>query len=127
MARIDSPPAPSTVSGTTALLARCLRVGGATQPKAELRLTKGGGLLHVQVSEVIARRLGHHLYEEIQLTGNATWRTDTWEIVDFQVETVAEFKRIAPSIAFRELAEVAGDALKDSDVWTLAIRGSDEE
>ena len=81
----------------------------------------------MQVSEVIARRLGHHLYEEIQLTGNATWRTDTWEIVDFQVETVAEFKRIAPSIAFRELAEVAGDALKDSDVWTLAIRGSDEE
>jgi hypothetical protein len=123
---VDAPAAPVTISGTTTLLARCLRVGGATQPKAELRLTQGGNLLHVKVSEIIARHLGHHLYEEILLAGTATWRTDTWNVVNFKVESVSEFNRVAPAVAFRELAEAAGDTLNDANAWELVKNEHDD-
>lgn len=124
---VDAPAALATISGTTTLLARCLRVGGATQPKAELRLTQGGHLLHVKVSEIIARHLGKHLYDEVLLAGLATWRTDTWEVTDFRVKSVSEFNRVTPSVAFRELAEQAGDILDDADAWQLVINGREEK
>jgi hypothetical protein len=113
---VDAPRTPGTTTGTTTLLARCLRVGGVAQPKAVLRLIQGN-LLHIKVSEEMARELGRHLYDEIVLTGTATWRTDTWAIIDFKIKNISKFERVAPAVAFRELAEAAGGALDHVDAW----------
>jgi hypothetical protein len=121
---VDASRPPGTTSGTTTLLARCLRVGGATQPTAELRLIQGS-LLNIKVSEEMARELGRHLYDEIVLTGIATWRTDTWTIIDFKIKSISKFDRVAPAVAFRELAEAAGDALDHVDAWELVQQGCD--
>lgn len=52
----DNPvPSPdsSFLSGTTTLYGRCLTVGGATRPRAQIRLS-GGQLLHIDLSEALA-------------------------------------------------------------------------
>lgn len=107
---ISPPPTPTMLSGSTVLLARCLRVGGATTPKAELRVVQGGRLINPDVSEKIAKELGHHLYEEVLVEGIAKWDTRTWEIKEFTVKAIYEFDRIDPKLAVRELAEAAAGA-----------------
>ncbi len=103
---VHAPVKPSEITGTTTLIARCLRVGGV-MPKAELRLHNRTELLYVDVTEEIAKALGKKLYEEVVLEGKATWRKDVWQVIDFQVASVSEFRRVDPHLAFKELSEVA--------------------
>lgn len=103
-----APPSPPTMlTGTVTLLARCLRVGGATRPKVELRLVQGGRLLNPDVSEELAKQLGRRLYEEVVVEGTAKWDTRTWELVDLVIKRVQDFDRVDPKLAMRELAEAA--------------------
>jgi hypothetical protein len=124
---VSPPPEPSIVHGTTTLLARCLRVGGATSPKAEVRLAKGGPLLHLSISESLAKQLGKRLYEEVLLHGTASWDSRSWELTAFHVEKITDFERLAPSAAFRELSDKAGDAWDNVDVleFVKSQRGED--
>ena len=101
---IDPPPGPIRVSGSTNILGRCLRVGGV-EPKAEIRVTKDQKLLHVAISEDIARELAKRLYEEVILDGQATWNAETWEIEDFKVAGVQPYIKRLPSEAFNKLSE----------------------
>lgn len=103
---IRLPTEPPRVKGTTSLLARCLRVGGV-RPRAELRLSKGQELLYVDVTEDVARQLGKRLYDQVVLEGKATWRADTWEVVGFTVTSVAEFQKVSPDLAMKQLSEAA--------------------
>jgi hypothetical protein len=123
--RVSSPPKPVEVLGHTSILARCLRVGGATKPRAELRVVQGGSLLHVGVTEAVAKSLGKRLYEEVILHGQARWNAGTRELVDFRIEKVEEFARTDPQAAFDELARKAGDVLDDVDAegFVRSIRG----
>jgi hypothetical protein len=123
--KVPPPPKPVEISGKTSILARCLRVGGATKPKAELRVVQGGALLHVGVSETIAKALGRHLYEEAILHGRARWNSKTQELVEFEIERVEEFARTDPQAAFDELARSAGTAWDDIDAeeFVRSIRG----
>jgi hypothetical protein len=101
------PGRPISVEGTTTLYGRCLRVGGAGQPKAEVRLQNASKLLHIELSEVLAKELATKLYEEVALEGAATWDAESWEIQDFRVTRVTSFRRTDPAAVFRELAEAA--------------------
>jgi hypothetical protein len=105
---VPAPPEPTKIRGTTTLLARCLRVGGATVPKAEIRLSQTGELLYVAVSEEIARALGRRLYDEVALEGTATWDAETWKILDFRITRATDFTRVEPHKAMEELAQTAG-------------------
>jgi hypothetical protein len=91
------------ISGGTELLARCLRVGGATVPHAELRLSNHR-LLHVEVTELVARELGKRLYDEIVLSGVAEWDATDGEIRAFKVQAVTAFRAVPVDVAFKELA-----------------------
>ena len=102
---VPPPPRPSEAHGDTTILARCLRVGGV-KPKAELRLHTGE-LLYPDISEVVAKELGKHLYEEVVVKATATWRTDTWQVIDLQIDSISSFRRVDPVLAFRELTEAA--------------------
>jgi hypothetical protein len=106
---VTRPAPPTMLTGTATVLARCLRVGGV-KPKAELRLVQGGRLLNPDVSEELAKQLGHRLYEEVVVEGTAKWDTRTWEMVDLVVTRIHEFNRVDPRLAMRELAEAANGA-----------------
>jgi hypothetical protein len=115
--RPDHVPAPETRSslmGGTTVLARCLRVGGATRPKAELRLV-GGKLLHVEVSEGVARELGKRLYDEVVLSGDAVWDAHSGELREFKVQSVSTFRKVPVTDAFAELARAARGRLDELD------------
>jgi hypothetical protein len=113
------------ISGGTELLARCLRVGGATVPRAELRLSNHK-LLHVEVSESVARELGKRLYDEIVLRGIAEWDATDGEIRAFKVEGVTAFRSVPVDLAFKELAAAARgrwDGI-DAESFVRAVRGT---
>lgn len=101
------PGRPTYVEGTTTLYGRCLRVGGAGQPKAEVRLQNASKLLHVELSETLAKELATKLYEEVALEGAATWDAESWEIQDFRVTRVTSFRRSDLVAVFQELADAA--------------------
>lgn len=102
------------VSGSTNILARCLRVGGVT-PKAEIRTLKDNKLLHVVISETLAKELAKRLYEVVSLEGRATWSAETWEIKDFQVSAVQPYQKMPISNAFNELRETTKGHWDDVD------------
>jgi hypothetical protein len=123
------PPAkPTYVEGTTTLYGRCLRVGGAGQPKAEVRLPNTTKLLHVDLSEALAKELATKLYEEVALEGTATWEVDSWEIQDFRVNRVTSYRKSDPVAAFKELAEAAKGRWDDveASAYVHSLRTDDE-
>jgi hypothetical protein len=111
---VDPPAQRRTISGSTSLLARCLRVGGATTPTAELRLPNKR-LLYVQVLESVARELGKRLYDQVVLSGEAVWDARDGELREFKVKEVSSFQDVPVDIAFKELASKARGRWDDVD------------
>jgi hypothetical protein len=103
-----------SISGGTSLLARCLRVGGATRPRAELRLSSHR-LLHVEVTESAARELGKRLYDEVVLSGIAVWDAMDHDLIEFKVTDVNSFRAVPVQTGFNELANAAGSRWEDID------------
>lgn len=123
---VDSVPSPAerpVVRGTTTLLARCLRAGGVT-PKAELRLVDSPELLHIEVTEAIARDLGHRLYDEVVLHGDAEWDTKSLELQAFRATSVSTFYRVPVTDGFAQLAELARGRWNevDADAFVANVR-----
>lgn len=113
------PPAVQEIKGATTILAHCMRVGGV-KPRAELRLPNRETLLHVDITEGIAKQL--RVYEDVVLAGQATWDAATWEIVDFAVTAVSPFQSTPVDVSFRELARAAGEAWVGVDVDEFVAR-----
>ena len=101
--------------GTSTIFGRCIRVGGA-EPKVDVRLPNRSRLLHVEVTEEMARRLAKNLYDNIAMTGEATWERDTWFIVNFRATSVVNIQSGTPLQAFKELGEMVGEKWKGIDV-----------
>lgn len=131
-ARIESKRLPEAVDhapveGTTTIYGRCLRVGGATKPKAEIRLTSSSKILNVELSESDAKELATRLYEEVILEGRVTWDIATWEIQSFRVSHITPYRQTDPVIAFKELAEAAQDRWDGVDAveYVRTLRSDD--
>lgn len=122
---IPSPSSPVMVSGSTNILARCLRVGGVT-PKAEIRVLKGDKILHVVIDEDMAKELAKRLYDVVVLEGQATWNAETWEIRDFSVSGVQPYRKIPISSAFSELQETTSGSWEgvDAVAYVGKLRGA---
>ena len=103
--QVPAPPTPAVASGTTTVYGRCIRVGGVI-PRAEIRL-EAGGLLHISVSERMAKDLAVRLYELVCIEGTALWRTADWSLQDFTATRVLPFRSTDPADAFERLAEAA--------------------
>lgn len=112
-------PIPNPVSpyikGTSTIFGRCIRVGGS-EPKVDVRLPNRSRLLHVEVTEEMARRLARNLYDNVAMTGEATWERDTWFIVNFRATSVVNIQSGTPLQAFKELGEMVGEKWKGIDV-----------
>lgn len=124
---VDPPTQRRTLSGSTTLLARCLRVGGATTPMAELRLPSKQ-LLYVQVTENVARELGKRLYDQVVLSGDAVWDAKDGELQEFKVKEVSSFRGVPIDIAFKELASASRGRWDqvDAESFVKRVRESGE-
>ncbi len=116
-----------SVEGTSTIYGRCLRVGGATKPKAEIRLSSSGQILNVELSETEAKELAKRLYEEVILEGRATWDVETWEVERFRVSHITPYRQTDPALAFKELAEAAHGQWKGVDAaeYVRSLRSED--
>lgn len=79
------------VTGEKTLTGRVERVGGATEPKCILRVANLSRLLYCKVdasSPSILRDLAAHLYQDVVVTGVATWVRFNWRVVDFEIRSV---------------------------------------
>ncbi|RYD21742.1 MAG: hypothetical protein EOP88_10350 [Verrucomicrobiaceae bacterium] len=88
--------------GDSSLVGEVIGVGGIS-PKVKLKLGTGRSI-SCETSEVIAKELGHRLYETVHCFGTATWDNETLEVLKFQIREVGEFKRVKVSRAFEDLA-----------------------
>ncbi len=103
---IPAAPAPRDVRGTSTVYGRLVRVGGES-PKAQVKLDSGL-MLFVDLDESQACELGHRLYQEIGLQGEAVWNGETLEMTSFSVRRVLTYRRSDVVHAFEQLAAAAG-------------------
>lgn len=112
------------LEGETVLYGRVIRVGGVT-PKAVLRITEKV-TIHCDVTEQLAKDLGHRLYSWVGLKGKAIWNTENYLIESFKGEGVTGYQETPLSKGIAELSSLAGKYLKDKTdvVKTIAeLRG----
>lgn len=116
------------VRGETVLYARCERVGGV-QPAASIRTLADNVRLTVVLPTDIVKELAGHLYEVVAFEGQATWRTDTWELIGFKPRGFQPQPKASVSESFRRLAEAAGStwAVIDPVEFVRQLRSEGDE
>lgn len=102
------------VKGETDVYGIVERVGGATKPKAFLRLPDGKGL-SMLINKELARELGQWIYSWVCLTGEAEWNEKTNELVSFKVKEVSEYAHRPVDQVMKELSEEFGKFFEDID------------
>ncbi len=116
--------------GETSILGTVKRVGGVEKTMCALRLPGQRNLLYCRVTSAeVARQLGRYLYQEVELSGLATWLTSDWRLVAFQIASVKRSKRIDLQSAFGKLYELGGKAWNEVDnpeALIRQLRGDDE-
>lgn len=100
-------PAREEICGTTTFYGTCLRVGGAKEPKAEIRPLRGGRAVNVSLTEDMAKQLGRRLYEQVAVSGEATWRVRTWEVLDFRVTRMLPYNPTGAVEGFARLRKIS--------------------
>lgn len=116
-----------TAQGDTTIYGRLIRVGGVG-PRATL-LTPDGKHLHVELSESMAVALASsgRLHEDVGIEGGATWRVDTWEILEFRAQRITAYRPDKTNLVetFEALAKAAGDRWEgvDAERFVAGLRG----
>jgi hypothetical protein len=99
------------IEGETSIFGTVKRVGGVTRMRCSVRIPSQDRLLYCRVEGGdLSRRLGKHLYEDVLLTGKATWLRSSWRIVEFVVKSVSQPKQGNIVEAFDELRKAGGSA-----------------
>ena len=112
-------------SGDTVIFGKLERIGGAT-PKARLRISEHEAV-SCSISLDLAKTLASKLYEHVGLSGKATWNSETWSLVSFNVQSITQYEGGSIKEAFQELADAAGDAWADVPNVTAYIRSLRED
>jgi hypothetical protein len=88
----DRPPfgAPFT-RGSTSQLVYVTRVGGEPQPTATVRLPDDERITAQLESKSIAEKLAAHLYQFVEVRGDAKWSTDTWKLKRLLIREVGPY------------------------------------
>ena len=121
-------PAPTVISGTTTIYGHCVRVGGARTPRAELRLGNRR-TIDVHLSQELAKELGKILYEEVAITGEATWDAEDWSIRSLEATRIMPYRPTDLLVAFDELADLSKGRWGNVDAseYVRVLRSEDSE
>lgn len=111
------------VTGETTIVGTVERAGGATETRCLLRVPGRRRGLYCDVKDqALARRLGHHLYEEIAATGTATWIHRTWRIHAFTINDFTQPRLGSVSEAIEELRSAGLNAWDEVDAPEKYLR-----
>lgn len=111
------------ISGETSLYGEITRVGGA-EPRIQFK-TLDGKIIYCDTSKLIAKKAGTKLYSKVELRGLAEWNSETFEIENFNVFDISDYKTSLPSEAFEELSNLIGssfDNVQDVNRFASEIR-----
>ena len=99
----------ATQQGQTTVYGELIRIGGATEPKAAVRMDDGKSLA-ISVSEEQAKELAPQLYKRIGLSGIARWQSQDWAIKEFKLERILPYQETPFNEAMQALREAAAPA-----------------
>lgn len=114
-----------TISSDSVIFGNLERIGGV-RPMARIRISEHE-VISCSVSYDLAKSLASRLYENIGLTGRATWNTQNWSMTTFEIHNITQYEGGSIKDAFRELANAAGDAWSDIDDVKEYIRSLRED
>jgi hypothetical protein len=114
-----------TFSSDSVVFGKLERIGGK-KPMARIRISEHDAL-SCSISLDLAKTLATRLYENVGLTGRATWNTETWSLIAFNIHGITPYEGGPIKEAFRELAEAAGDAWADVEDVKTYIRSLRED
>ncbi len=100
------------VSGETTISGRVERVGGATELHCGLRVQQQSErmlICRVESTDV-ARQLGQHLYDDVIVSGEATWYRRNWRLRSFSIRSMHQLKRGSILEAIGALRGAGGSA-----------------
>lgn len=119
------------VVAETSITGRVERVGGATSQRAALRLPQQPDKLvycHIEdgEDEKLCRLLGQHLYEDVTVTGTATWYRKSWRLKTFTIKSVEGPPQSGLALAFKKLRDAGGkawDSIPNPEAFLQEVRG----
>ena len=99
------------LKGETVLYGKIERIGGASALKCGLRIPGRKRMLICDIaSKELAQKLGQNLYENVGVSGNATWMRATWSVLEFQISSFTKPMRKPMIDFFIDLRKAGGDA-----------------
>jgi len=101
------------ISGSTELFGQCIQVGGVS-PKVRVKLADGK-IIPAQTTMNTAKEVAMHLYEDVLVSGEATWDAESWAIVGFQLIALKSYDLPNPITAFQKLADLVGKSWEGVD------------
>ncbi len=121
-------PEPLAIEEATTIYGLLLRLGGK-RPIATLQTSRQE--VRCNVTEEQARELGMYLYQEIGVTGVATWNVGTMKIEQFDVQAIIAPRQYQTwEEALPRLHEAFGKYfadIPDSVAWVRSLRDDDSE
>lgn len=73
------------VHGPTSVYATLERIGGVTEPRCALRVPDQHRLVFCDVSGKLVREMGRYLYQDIVVSGEATWLRCNWHLKGLKI------------------------------------------
>jgi len=115
--------------GTTTILGELVRVGGATTPRAEIRL-QDSTLIHIDMTREIAKQVSGRLYDHISIEGDAIWRVSDWKMLEFRARRITGYRpgEVSLTRTFEDLAEASEGRWDniDAEKYINAMRDGEE-
>jgi len=117
------------IKGDTSVFARIERVGGATEMHCGIRIASQPRkmvICHVADSDLI-RKLGQYMYQNVLLSGHATWLRRSKHLKYFNVTSFEKPKIGSIRDALNRIHEAGGkawDRIKDPDAKIAEMRGT---
>ena len=101
------------IKGETTIYGKIERVGGA-EPRIVFK-DHADNKIYFEVTEDIAKQLAAKLYEEIALTGTATWDKKTYRVVDFKVTGITDLNKKSLIETFTEIQDIISNNWEEFD------------
>jgi hypothetical protein len=116
------------VRGTTSVYGRLERIGGATELRCGLRLTDQPRMVFCDISGVdLIRQMGQHLYEDIVVSGDATWLRHNWHLRTMRITSFEPPKTGSILDVLDRMHELGGhgwDKVRNPDKLLAEMRGA---
>lgn len=114
------------IKGETTIYGTVTRVGGVNEQKPTIQFrTIEGYLVYCSSNKSNAKRAAQSLYQQVGLSGIASWDSKTFRVISFDIKEVSEYTSRPLSNSFNSISEEYGetfDAIKDVEAFAYDLR-----